>query len=110
MANEMVQPDNSSWLRTIFIGRNPRRTAVRLLVIVPVILLLRAYVLLPIRVIWGLAGLPVLVTLLKIARRKWRRRVNLCLKCGYNLRGGGEKCPECGRKVRAGKVSFVYNN
>jgi signal peptidase I len=50
MANEMVQPDNSSWLRTIFIGRNPRRTAVRLLIIVIIILLLRAYVLLPIRV------------------------------------------------------------
>jgi len=50
MANDMVQPDNSSWLRTIFIGRNPRRTAVRLLIIVPVILLVRAYVLLPIRV------------------------------------------------------------
>jgi signal peptidase I len=50
MANEMVQPGNSSWLRTIIIGRNPRRTAVRLLVIVGLILLLRSFVLLPIEV------------------------------------------------------------
>jgi len=50
MQNEPVQPGNSSWLRTIVIGRNPRRTAVRLVVIVGVILLLRSYVLLPIRV------------------------------------------------------------
>lgn len=50
MQSEMVQSGNSSWLRTILIGRNPRRTAVRLLVIVTVILLLRSYVLLPIRV------------------------------------------------------------
>jgi signal peptidase I len=50
MSNEMVQPGNSSWLRTIIIGRNPRRTAVRLLVIVGLILLLRSFVLLPIEV------------------------------------------------------------
>jgi signal peptidase I len=50
MQSEMVQPGNSSWLRTILIGRNPRRTAVRLVVTVVVILVLRAYVLLPIRV------------------------------------------------------------
>ena len=50
MQSETVQTGNFSWLRTILIGRNPRRTAVRLLVIIGVIFLLRAYVLLPIRV------------------------------------------------------------
>ena len=50
MQNDTVQPDKSSWLRTILIGRNPRFTAVRLVFIVVVVLLLRAYVLLPILV------------------------------------------------------------
>lgn len=50
MQSETVQPGKTSWLRTILIGRNPVRTALRLVVVVVVILLLRAYVLLPIRV------------------------------------------------------------
>jgi len=50
VSNEMVQPGSPSPLRTILIGRNPRRTAVRLLLIIAAILLLRSYVLIPIRV------------------------------------------------------------
>jgi len=50
MQSEIVQSGNSSWLRTILIGRHPRRTAVRLVVVVATILLLRSYVLIPIRV------------------------------------------------------------
>jgi len=50
MQSETVQTSNPSWLRTIIIGRNPRLTAVRLVVVVALILVLRAYVLLPIQV------------------------------------------------------------
>ncbi|HEX5222669.1 MAG TPA: signal peptidase I [Verrucomicrobiae bacterium] len=50
MQSESVQTGNFSWVRTIIIGRNPRLTAVRLVVVVVAILLLRAYVLLPIQV------------------------------------------------------------
>jgi len=50
MQSETVQTGNSSWLRTIIIGRNPRFTAIRLVVVVALVLLLRAYVLIPIRV------------------------------------------------------------
>lgn len=50
MQSETVQTVNSSWLRTIIIGRNPRLTAVRLVGIVALILVLRSYVLLPIQV------------------------------------------------------------
>jgi signal peptidase I len=50
MQSETVETGNFSWLRTIIIGRNPRRTVLRLLLVIAAIFLLRAYVLLPIRV------------------------------------------------------------
>jgi hypothetical protein len=34
-----------------------------------------------------------------ILRQRDRKRSGLCLACGYDLRGSGERCPECGRAV-----------
>jgi hypothetical protein len=34
-------------------------------------------------------------------RRRRRMRLRRCLSCGYDLRGSGEKCPECGEPVEA---------
>jgi hypothetical protein len=57
------------------------------------------YVLVPIWVIWGLASIPLLFAFLKWAKKRWRRKGNLCVNCGYDLRGSSRRCPECGNEV-----------
>ena len=34
--------------------------------------------------------------LLPFHRRRKRKKLGLCLKCGYNLRGSKDRCSECG--------------
>jgi len=50
MENETVQPTKPSWVRTVLIGRNPKFTLVRVVVLVALCVVLFTYVLLPIRV------------------------------------------------------------
>ncbi len=47
------------------------------------------------------AILPAIVGARLVRRVRRRRRIarGMCLSCGYDLRGGGGICPECGTKV-----------
>jgi hypothetical protein len=67
------------------------------------------YLLAPLWALWTTASLPVLFVLVKAAKRTWRSRSNLCVNCGYDLRGSSEKCPECGHPLHTHKGALLYN-
>ncbi len=37
--------------------------------------------------------------LLPLHRRRKRKKIGLCVKCGYDLRGSNDRCPECGTGI-----------
>ena len=43
-----------------------------------------------------ISGILPAYALLPVHRRRKRKKLGLCLKCGYDLRGSKERCPECG--------------
>ena len=50
MATDTNHPASPGWLRIVLIGRNPKLTLVRIVVLIALVLLCRAYVLLPIQI------------------------------------------------------------
>jgi hypothetical protein len=53
---------------------------------------------LPFAVLLSASILVLLYSPNQIRRRK-RRKLGLCLRCGYDLRGSKERCPECGATI-----------
>jgi hypothetical protein len=53
-------------------------------------------------VLTALATIPLLTALVRLRTRRRRRRSNLCLECGYDLRGSTGRCPECGAEAPIG--------
>lgn len=43
----------------------------------------------------------------RFLKQRSRRIRGLCQKCGYDLRGSTEKCPECGTPVPSPKITLV---
>jgi hypothetical protein len=53
---------------------------------------------------WFLALLtatPVVLKWRSLSRLRRRRRLGLCLRCGYDLRASPQRCPECGQRYSA---------
>ena len=44
-------------------------------------------------------GSTLCISWIRLRRRRKRKQLGLCLECGYDLRGSGERCPECGTLV-----------
>jgi hypothetical protein len=57
------------------------------------------YFLTPLWLFWVLGGVPALWVIGKRLRKRVRRGSNLCVNCGYDLRGISGRCPECGSEV-----------
>ena len=47
----------------------------------------------------AVTSVPAGVMVARMIRRFSRRRRGLCPGCGYDLRAGGDRCPECGEEV-----------
>ncbi len=44
------------------------------------------------------AALSLWLGFVPLHRRRKREKLGLCLKCGYDLRGSKDRCPECGQE------------
>ena len=55
-----------------------------------------ARLVIPLWILVTIFALILSLCFLPVHRRRKRSKLGLCLECGYDLRGSGERCPECG--------------
>jgi len=48
----------------------------------------------------GASGLAFLPAFRRSRRRRKRKKLGLCVKCGYDLRASKDRCPECGTEFK----------
>ena len=48
----------------------------------------------------GLFAVLLVLCLLPLGRRRKRKKLGLCVKCGYDLRASKDQCPECGQEFQ----------
>ena len=48
----------------------------------------------------SIAGVVYSKTFSPYHRRRKRKKLGLCVKCGYDLRGSKDRCPECGTEMQ----------
>ena len=53
----------------------------------------------PLWILVAVFALSLTLCCLPVYRCRKRKKLGLCLKCGYDLRGSGERCPECGTAI-----------
>ncbi len=56
------------------------------------------YVILPLWIPTVLFASILWFSFVPLRRRRKRKKLGLCLKCGYDLRASKERCPECGKE------------
>ena len=71
-------------------GGNGAWTTRHRLIVVPYWAPTAAFAILPAIGVWEWRGRR---------RQRWRKRMGLCVACGYDLRATPERCPECGTRT-----------
>jgi len=54
--------------------------------------------------------IPIVISIRRAVVKLVRQSRGYCAFCGYDLRGGGDRCPECGKTTRKGETCTPSNS